>query len=929
METASRPRSAAKWRDLGFLPAPKFVSIGALPRDPGNAGAPSLASAKYVDRFSSLSVGRGSSRLRAGSAVFPPANRPVQVKNSCFRLRLSLFLLLLCLPPAQAQLSFDTVSVAPQRFVAAHGQKAVIMGYASSGLEIWAYPVQLISGYEIGFRSAGQTTEVAGTELLRRITYHPEAITRTYIGPGFIVRERLFVPLHEPAAFVTYTVDSRQPVDIVVHFTPVLNLMWPFSLGAQNVHWDQPASAYVLGEGSRKYGAIVASPAVLSHDEIFNSAQPGTLRQQIAFTIRAGGANSSATVVVAQNNPGSDAASRVRELLSNEKRFEAEARDHYADLLANTLRIDTPDPAVNQQLAWAQIALDQAWVCNQVWGCGLIAGYGPSRPGRRPQYDWFFAGDGLIATDALVNSGDYARAREELAFIAKYQQPHTGMIWHEISQSADPADWATKYPYMFVHVDITAHYLTVVEHYVAASGDVQFLQQNWAGLEAAYRYCKSLLNADDGLPRIPSNKEGGNEQDRLTDDAGLAMGWLKASSAFARLAALHGDHALSQEATQFSERAKASIAHRYWDDQRNTWIDGYNRSGPVFRESGIGVHLAGIVDQRRSETILDRIASSDFQTDWGTRGVAASSPRYEPDSYASGSVSAASSAGVAGAYWSEHRPVTAYAIWSALLPWGTLDSMGHMHEVLTGDFYHQQIESVPEQTWSSAAFLSSAIQGLLGLERDAQGNQLAFSPHMPADWDRLSIAHLTVGGGALSMVLSRTSEGLDLEIENSGGPVALVFSPEIPLGAEHLRAQWNGKAMNARIEPNPQDAHAIVTVTVPNGKSHCVLRYQGGVSVDVRPSSPLVGDASQGIKIVSAVYTAKRLSILADVSPNAAASTIELRTTDKPAEVQGAKLTLVSPPMYQLAVNPPDTGSSALPDGYRRAQITVSLAAGK
>ncbi len=65
------------------------------------------------------------------------------------------------------------------------------MGYASSGLELWAYPLQLISGYELGFRPAGDTTETAGSLLLRRVTYDPEAITRTYIGPDFIVRERL------------------------------------------------------------------------------------------------------------------------------------------------------------------------------------------------------------------------------------------------------------------------------------------------------------------------------------------------------------------------------------------------------------------------------------------------------------------------------------------------------------------------------------------------------------------------------------------------------------------------------------------------------------------------------------------------------------------------------------------------------------------
>ena len=130
----------------------------------------------------------------------------------------------------------------------------------------------------------------------------------------------------------------------------------------------------------------------------------------------------------------------------------------------------------------------------------------------------------------------YDRAREALAFIAKYQDAPTGMIWHELSQSADPAEGATRYPYMFVHVDLTFHYPTALERYVSASGDTEFLQQNWPGVEAAYRYCRSVIDTGDGLPRIPSNKEGGDEQDQMTDDPSLATSWVAASAAFARLA---------------------------------------------------------------------------------------------------------------------------------------------------------------------------------------------------------------------------------------------------------------------------------------------------------------------------------------------------------------------------------------------------------
>jgi glycogen debranching enzyme len=842
---------------------------------------------------------------------------------------LVLLFALLYSPLAQAQLPFDTDSVAPERFIAAHGRKAVVMGYAASGLELWAYPLQLISGYELGFRSAGETTEIKGSALLRRITYEPEAVIRTYVGPDFIVSEKLFVPLNEQAIFLTYTVECRHTIDVVIHFTPVLDLMWPASMGGQYTRWDPTASAYVLGEETHKYHAWIGSSAVVSHDQVVNSAQPGTLGKQLAFAVRAGGeAGQSATVVVARSNDGSSPAPRMRDLVNAETKFETEARDHYEQLLANTVRIETPDHSINQQLAWAQIALDQAWVCNDVLGCGRVAGYGPSRNGRRPQYDWFFAGDGLITIDALVNSGAYDRAKQALAFIAKYQDARTGMIWHEISQSADPADWATKYPYMFVHVDITFHYLITMAHYVSASGDTQFAQQNWSGLEAAYRYCESLLNADDGLPRIPSSKEGGNEQDRMTDDVGLATSWMEASEAFARMATWTGHAPLAEQAQGQSERARASIAHRYWDDQHNSWIDGYDASGhTVTRRSDDAVNLVGILDQGRSNLILNQLASADFETDWGTRGVAASSRRFDPDSYASGSVSPLGTAAVASAFWSEHRPDTALPIWSALVPWGTLDSMGHLHELLTGDFYHQQAESVPEQTWSSAVFLTAAVRGLVGLTREAQTNRLEFSPHLPSSWNRMSISNIRGSDGHVAMTLTRVPEGLELQTENSGAPVDLLFSPEIPLGT-HLRgAELDGKRVEVRSEAHEQDMHATLTFKLPKGKSRCLIRYEGGVLLSVDRPAPLVGEASKDLRLISVVRKGASLVLEVEASADAPHSIIELRTSEKPLQVRGAKLMPVSPSLYDLTVDPVSIeGRQAASGAYHRFEIVVDLA---
>jgi glycogen debranching enzyme len=833
-------------------------------------------------------------------------------------------------PVLAAQLSLQTDSVAPERFVAAHGRKAIVMGYASGGLELWAYPLQLISGYELGFRPAGDTTETAASLVLRRVTYDPEAITRTYIGPDFIVRERLFVPLNEQAILLTYTVECRHNIDIVIHFTPVLDLMWPASLGGQSTQWNAAASAYILSEPLRRYSAFIGSPQVISHDEVLNSAQPGTPGNRFAFAVRAGGnSDHSVTVVVARNDEGSSTApARMRDLLAAQAKFETEARNHYAELLNSTLQIETPDNSVNQQLAWAQIALDQAWVCNPVLGCGLVAGYGPSRAGRRPQYAWFFGGDGLIAIEALVNTGAYDRAREALAFIAKYQDAATGMIWHELSQSADPADWATRYPYMFVHVDITFQYLTVVESYVSASGDTEFLQQHWPGIESAYRYCTSLIDAGDGLPRIPSTKEGGDEQDKMTDDSGLASSWVAASAAFARMARLDGHVPQAEEAAQLSEKARSAAARRYWDEARNTWIDGYNVAGRAVSrhgDSGVPLIAAHILDQRRSDAMLDQLATSDFETDWGTRGLASNSPEFDPASYSKGSVSPVGTARVASEFWANHRPFTAFPIWSGLLPWGTLDSMGHIHELLTGDFYHQQVESVPEQTWSSAALLSSAVEGLLGLERDAHTNGFKFSPHLPANWDHISVRNLKVPGGNMAMTLTRVRNGLELKIENSGSPVDLLWAPEIPLGAHLSGAQLNDKPVHPQTEEHAQDTHATMKLTVPHGTSSCLIRYEGGVLLSLRGAAPLLGEPSQGIKITSVVYKPASLVVDADVSRDAPNSIIELRTGQKVLHVRGAKLSPISDGVDDLLVDPASNPGPA-PGRYGHVQIVVDLA---
>jgi len=455
-----------------------------------------------------------------------------------------------------------------------------MFGYSENGLEIWAYPLQLVDSFNVSFRQHDGTTEISGRSALRRIEYRPEAILRIYVGPDFVVREKLFVPIDAPAAIVTYEVESVRPIDILVRFNPVLNLMWPGAIGGQETSWQ--ASGYLLTEPLHRYSAFIASPDIVAHDDTPNANRPITAQSGVAFTIRAS-AGDAAEIAIAAGLAGDDPIPKAQALLRNRSALEQAASRHYRDVLAQGLQIQTPDAEINRALTWAQVALEQAWICNPDLGCGQVAGYGPSRKARRPQYNWFFAGDGMITARALLAAGRNERAREELELVLKYQDKKTGMIWHELSQSAGAIEWH-KYPYMFGHVDLSYDFLDMMAEYYSTTGDLAFVKKHWSAIQSAYRYCQSLVDAKLGLPLIPAGKQGSNEQDPLGDELTLSAGWVAATQAYSTLAAAAGQTSAAKSAMQANQRARAAVASKYWDDRRTFWISGHKIGRASCRE---------------------------------------------------------------------------------------------------------------------------------------------------------------------------------------------------------------------------------------------------------------------------------------------------------------------------------------------------------
>jgi cellobiose phosphorylase len=139
----------------------------------------------------------------------------------------------------------------------------------------------------------------------------------------------------------------------------------------------------------------------------------------------------------------------------------------------------------------------------------------------------------------------------------------------------------------------------------------------------------------------------------------------------------------------------------------------------------------------------------------------------------------------------------------SLVPWASIDSLGHMHEVMKGDAFTPQRESVPEQTWSSAAFLSAAIHGMLGLDSDARDNVLHFAPQLPASWESVRVEHVRIGRSTVDLDWHATQGRVTLDVRNTGpafrlawtearagdhATIPILIERDIPPGSTHLSA---------------------------------------------------------------------------------------------------------------------------------------------
>jgi glycogen debranching enzyme len=804
----------------------------------------------------------------------------------------------------------------PGAFFDVVGRRSAVFGYENRAFEAWAYPLKLVDDFKLAFRIEGYPLDFSALDTRVAVTVRPEATIFTHSHAGFTVREIVFAPLDEPGIVILLDVRSVLPLTVIGSFRPRLRLMWPAGLMTGDLGWDEKQRVYSITEETKRFAAIVGSPAARDLAVMPYQEEPRDVPIRFAVDVRPEDMGSSyIPIVIAGGVDGRDGVKATYDrLLQSARSLYENNVAHYRALQERTVSVTTPDERLDTAFAWAKVGVDKGLATNPLLGTGLLAGFRTSGESERPGFAWMFGRDALWTALAIHSYGDFPVARTALEFLRSVQRAD-GKIPHEISQSAGLIPWFTEYKYPWESADATPLYVIVQADHWRATGDLAFLRESWPSIVKAWRFSAGTDTDNNGLienTRFGHGWTEGSPPYPPHEEIYLQGIWVEACRAAAELADVMADAELASSARAFAERARAAIEGTYWLPSPGFYAFAtalpkpekvYNAEpGPRRAERQARIEaLRGrtlvdedtvlpavplwwrVLDGERAQAEIDHLGAASLGTDWGARLISAHSQLYDPLSYHYGSVWPLFTGWASVGAYRYGRPHVGYQALMANALLTFQGALGYVTELLSGDLNAPFGRSSHHQVWSEAMVVSPLLRGMLGIEAAGGGRSLTFAPQLPGDWDRVAVRNVPAGESRFDLslsrepgvggdagVVSRDPGVLTIVVQRRGpdpsasepsiralqGGAAVVLAPAFPLDARVRSVTMDGRQARFEIERRGDVQRAVVTVpaAVPGaaGPVRVVFTYDEGTEVYAHIDPPERGAASEGLRILRA-----------------------------------------------------------------------------
>jgi glycogen debranching enzyme len=787
----------------------------------------------------------------------------------------------------------------PARPFSVVGPRGAFLGRQDGSFEAWIFPWKIFSNLRMTVEMKDYPVPIDVNEHAAVVEVRPDHTTITFAHANFTIREVLCAPEHSPdgtGVIGFFQIETVRPMTLTVQFTPEMKRMWPApSDDYTQAQWVKTASGgfYALHLNFPNHGAAIAMPG----------AEPGILppyQEQ---------AKSYPAEFVVHFDPAQDA-NRLFPLLLTTADTAADSRDvslaaklaalgrslpalyqqtagYYRDFLSHHLSIETPDTKFNEAFEWAEVAIEQLKVQTTPAydETALIAGIDASANSARPGFGWFFGRDALWSLYAVNSYGDFQTTRDELNFLLKRQGPQ-GQIMHEWSQTAGLVDWKSL-PYEFASADATPLLLMAANDYLEISGDVGFLEKHWEEFQKAWTFELSHDSDHDGIYENTAGTGWVESWPPGTPHQEIYLASLdeQASTAFANIARATGHRETGEDASKRAAFIAQQLEKEYFLPDVDFYAFSRNADGTLDKSPTIYPSVAdwdGTFHLAHAGGMLNRWASQEFSTDWGTRDLSPTVSFYDPISYHQGSVWPLFTGWISLSEYRSGRTLSGYShlMQNADLTWA--QGLGAVTELLSGEFFRWFGRSTSHQLWSSAMVISPALRGLFGLEWNAADRTLTVTPHLPATWNKASLVDVPIG-----------SEHVRIEMHRGGTNLMVQLN-----GEESKDVQLRSHAAGAKIE------HGVLEIPLP------------AVEVGIAHGLPEAGATSSQMKVLDQQEFPRSLKLLLG-APGGSAQTLLVRLNDPKARVrvEGAELTTDSAQLKILFPN----GT-----GYTEKAVTLS-----
>jgi glycogen debranching enzyme len=760
-------------------------------------------------------------------------------------------------------------AVRPWEFLSSVGQRAGLFGNEAGRFEAWVYPLKILRDFHLTFLVDGRT--IPAEALIRTLTVRPEASTILYTGDTFAVRETFFAPVHEPGAVIMVEVETAQPLEVQVVFERDFQLEWPAGLGGTYSYWDPKLSAFHFGEEQKKFVALAGSPNASDVQPEYDTNYSSSKENSFRLGVTSKGKETKVVVIAASVNGEAEAEAAYRHLASGYSILLKESAEYYRAYLDSTVSVNLPDRELQQSYDWARVSVLQGLANNPFLGTGLIAGYRTSGGSQRPGFAWFFGRDALWTSLALDAEGDFANTRVALDFLSKYQRAD-GKVPHEISQGASFVPWFTDYPYPYASADATPLYIITMNDYVVSSGDVGFAREKWDSLWKAYQFLLSTYDAQ-GLPQNLGIGHGWVEGGPLlpvhTELYQSALG-AEALRALSNLAHLTGKEDVSQKLGDDFSRQQPLVNKTFWSAEKKRFAFALDTQNQQVDEPSVLATVPmwfGLLDDDKAGAMIAELAAPEHEADWGMRIISSRAAKYGAGGYHFGSVWPLFTGWASVGEYRYHRALPGFSNLKANAQLALDGSLGHVTEVLSGDYYQPLSTSSPHQIWSAAMVVSPLLRGLFGLQTDSGACRVRLAPHVPADWTWFTLDHVRIGSASLRLAYRKSSSDISLTITRGGsGDCTLEFSPAVSPRAQIIGVEMNGRRVPFQINKSEVDQHVVLKFPFTAGESTLRIRLRNDFGLTLSPALPPLGSSSQGLRVLSESWTPARDTLTLEIA---------------------------------------------------------------